>query len=193
MSSAMRMLGARLPCLYRASVQHTAVQMPRICCPSLARSSKRFYSEPAPEEPAVEVSPKIRSLVDDISGLTLLEVADLTAVLKKELNIADAALAFAPAGGAAPGAADAGEAEDDAPKGPALVKVTLTGFKADSKIKVIKEIKTIMAPADPKFNLAAAKKFVEGAPSVLKEDISPEEADKLKEALEAIGGEIKLE
>lgn len=122
-----------------------------------------------------------------------------------------------------------GEAEDDAPKGPAHVKVTLTGFKADSKIKLIKEIKTIMAPADPKFNLAAvspcrrrtctdplfgcaaalvsgrtscslqasrplqAKKFVEGAPSVLKEDISPEEANKLKEALEAIGGEIKLE
>ena len=48
-----------------------------------------------------------------------------------------------------------GEAEAEEAKGPALLSVSLTGFKDDSKVKVIKAIKAILAPTDPKFNLAA--------------------------------------
>ena len=100
-------------------------------------------------------------------------------------------MAFAAPAGAAPaGEEDAGEEEA---AGPAQVAVKLVGFKSDSKVKVIKEVKAIMAPIDPKFNLAAAKRFVESLPGTLKEDVPKEEADKMKEALEAAGGEIKLE
>jgi len=151
----------------------------------------RWYSDEAPVPgDAAPVSPKIRGIVDEISQLTLLEVADLCATLKTELNIADAApMAFAAAPGAAAPAEEA--AEEDA--GPAQVAVKLVGFKSDSKVKVIKAVKAIMAPIDPKFNLAAAKRFVEGVPGTIKEDVPKEEADKMKEELEAVGGEVKLE
>lgn len=123
------------------------------------------------------------------------QVADLCKVLKVELNIADAApVAFAAGPAAAPAAAaEAGEDADAGPAGPTSVKLVLTGFKDDSKVKVIKELKSIMSPVDPKFNLAAAKKFVEGCPGVIREDMPKDEAEKLKEALEAAGGEVKFE
>jgi ribosomal protein L7/L12 len=63
--------------------------------------------------------------------------------------------------------ADAAPAEEES-SGPSQVTVKLTGFKDDSKVKVIKEIKNIMAPLDPKFNLAAAKRLVEGVPATIK-------------------------
>jgi len=123
---------------------------------AVPQTAARYMSAAPLPEDAVEASPKVRALVDEISTLTLLEVADLCAVLKKELNIPDAApMAFA----AGPAAAPA-EEEDEAPAeaaGPVRVKLTLTGFKDDSKVKVIKEIKSIMTPLDPKFNLAAVR------------------------------------
>jgi large subunit ribosomal protein L7/L12 len=154
----------------------------------------RWYSDEAASVPgaAAEVSPKIRGIVDQISSLTLLEVADLCSVLKTELNIADAApMAFA-AGPAAAAPADDAPAEEEESAGPSVVNVTLTGYKDDSKIKVIKEVKNIMAKTDPKFNLAAAKRFVEELPGTLKEKLGVEEAEALKEALEKAGAEVKL-
>ena len=99
-------------------------------------------------------------------------------------------MAFAAAPGAA---APAEEAAEEVDAGPAQVAVKLVGFKSDSKVKVIKAVKAIMAPIDPKFNLAAAKRFVEGVPGTIKEDVPKGEADKMKEELEAVGGEVKLE
>eukprot|EP00729_Bicosta_minor_P014741 gene14741-698_t len=178
----------------RAAQQATVVRAASASvAPQSCRTQARCYSEEAPVPgDAAPVSPKIQGLVDEIAKLTLLEVADLCATLKTDLNIADAApMAFAAPAGAAPaGEEDAGEEEA---AGPAQVAVKLVGFKSDSKVKVIKEVKAIMAPIDPKFNLAAAKRFVESLPGTLKEDVPKEEADKMKEALEAAGGEIKLE
>mmetsp|Transcript_37439 Transcript_37439/g.98188 ORF Transcript_37439/g.98188 Transcript_37439/m.98188 type:complete len:200 (+) Transcript_37439:41-640(+) len=152
-----------------------------------------------PPQAAAAVSPKVRALADSIAQLNLLEVSELCTVLKDELNIPDAApMGFAapmPAMGAAPAAGDGGEADaadEAADAGPSLVSLTLKSFKDDSKIKVIKEVKRIMSEADPKFNLASAKKLVEGLPAKLKEEISKEEADKLVEALEAAGGELEV-
>lgn len=103
-------------------------------------------------------------------------------------------MALAAAGPAAPAAAaEASEDTDAGPAGPASVKLVLAGFKDDSKVKVIKELKSIMSPVDPKFNLAAAKKFVEACPGVIREEVPTEEAEKLKEALEAAGAEVKFE
>jgi large subunit ribosomal protein L7/L12 len=62
-------------------------------------------------------------------------------------------------------------------------------FDEKQKVALIKEIKNIFDG----MNLVQAKKFVESSPTVLKEDVSKDEADKLKAALEKIGASIEIE
>ncbi|OZJ01998.1 hypothetical protein BZG36_04724, partial [Bifiguratus adelaidae] len=134
---------------------------------------------PTPDASAA-ASPKVAGIVDQISTLTLLETADLVSALKARLNIQDIAMPMAvPAAGGAPAAAPAAEEEKPAEKSDFTVK--LEKVDAASKAKVIREIKGLI----PGMNLVEAKKFVEGAPKVVKEGVSKEEAEKLKKALEA--------
>merc|ERR1712098_739652 len=123
-------------------------------------------------------SPKIEKLVTDISKLTLLEVADLNELLKKTLNIQDVPMM---AMGAMPAAAPKREKVSSTVK---LIK-----FDAGKKVPLIKEIKSQIEG----LNLVQAKKFVESAPQVVKADIPKEEAEKLKEALAAVGAEVEIE
>merc|ERR1712098_910505 len=144
--------------------------------------------------PAVEktYSDKILSIVDQISTLNLLEVADLNSLLKSRLNISDAPIMMS-AGTAAAAPAKAEEEEEEAAAAPQAVQtsftVKLNKFDAAKKVAIIKEIKNIVEG----MNLVQAKKFVESAPAVVKADVSKEEADKIKETLTAIGGECTVE
>ena len=88
----------------------------------------------------------------------------------------------APAGGDAGGAA---AVEEPAEK--THFDIELTGFQTKSKIKVIKEIRSLLG-----LGLKEAKEMVEGAPVWIKKELPKEEAEALKTALEAIGAEIKL-
>ncbi|PVD38864.1 hypothetical protein C0Q70_01489 [Pomacea canaliculata] len=132
--------------------------------------------------------PKIQKLVQDISELTLLEVADLNELLKKTLNIKDA-----PMMSVGSVAAPVKEVEEEEEAAPVNVKMTftvkLTKFDDTKKVQLIKEIKSLL----PNMNLVQAKKFVESAPQVVKADIPKDEAEKLKEALAAVGGEVEIE
>ena len=65
----------------------------------------------------------------------------------------------------------------------------MEAFSADKKVALIKEIKNNVEG----MNLVQAKKFVESAPAVVKTDLSKDEADKLKAALELVGGTCKIE
>ena len=65
----------------------------------------------------------------------------------------------------------------------------MEAFAADKKVALIKEIKNNVEG----MNLVQAKKFVESAPAVVKTDLSKDEADKLKAALELVGGTCKIE
>ncbi|CAL8273800.1 unnamed protein product [Lota lota] len=137
-----------------------------------------------------QYSPKIQQLVNDIASLTLLEVSDLNDLLKKTLNIQD--VGMMPMGamaGMAP-AAQAAE-EDDAPvkKEKTHFIVKLTELKAAEKVKLIKEVKNCMQG----LNLVQAKKLVESLPQEIRVNVSKEEAEKLKAALEAAGGTVVLE
>lgn len=133
------------------------------------------------------VSPKISAIVDDISKLTLLETSDLITHLKEKLNIPD--MAVAPmAMAAAPAAAPAAAEEAEPVEEKTLFNVKLESFDAKSKAKMIKEVKNLLG-----LSLVDAKKFVESAPKVLKENMPKEDAEKLKEALEALGGKLVLE
>ncbi|KAJ2939749.1 hypothetical protein O0L34_g17940 [Tuta absoluta] len=144
-------------------------------------------SIPVPEGVDKPVSPKIDDLVTQISQLNLLEVSELSQVLKRRLNLPDAPMM--PVGGfmaAAP-------AEEEEAATPKAVKtsftVKMTKFDEKQKVALIKEVKGLLEG----FNLVQAKKFVESCPTVVKADISKDEAEKLKEALSKVGAIIEIE
>jgi len=140
----------------------------------------------------------LHRIVDDISGLTLLQAADLVTLLKTRLNIQE--IAFPTAGAAVPsagaggaGGAAAGEEEEAAaaakPKEKTIFNVKLESFGAGAKPKVIKEVKALV----PNLTLIDAKKFVESLPKILKEGLPKEDAEKIKKAFEAHGAVVLLE
>merc|ERR1711862_520236 len=128
---------------------------------------------------------KISSIVEQISKLNLLEVADLNELLKKRLNISDAPVMMA--GGPAPVAAPVEEAAPVAVQTSFTLK--LNSFAADKKVALIKEIKANVEG----MNLVQAKKFVESAPAIVKADLAKDEADKLKTVLEAAGATCSID
>jgi large subunit ribosomal protein L7/L12 len=142
---------------------------------------------------AAATNPKIVTIVDQISQLTLLETADLVSSLKSRLNIPDlpvGGFAAAPAAGGAPAAAAAEEAEEAAPA-PAektLFTLKLQAFDAGAKPKVIKEIKSLLG-----LSLVDSKKFVESAPKTMKESVPKEEAEKIVATLKELGATVTME
>lgn len=111
----------------------------------------------------------------------------MSTLLKKRLNLPDAP-AFPVGGFAAPAPAD--DEEEAAPqKVKSAFTVKLTKFDEKQKVALIKEIKNLVEG----MNLVQAKKFVESAPTVVKADISKDEAEKLKEAIEKVGGSVEIE
>jgi large subunit ribosomal protein L7/L12 len=122
----------------------------------------------------------VDKLVDDLSGMTVLEVADLVKALEDKWGVSAAApvaAAAAPAGGDGGGG---GEEKTE-------FDVILTSF-GDNKIAVIKEVRSTVEG----LGLADAKKLVESAPSPLKEGVSKDEAEETKKKLEAAGATIEL-
>ena len=102
------------------------------------------------------------------------------------MGITDDMLSFGSGGGGGGGDASAEEA---APKEEKTVfDVKLLGFDAKSKIKVIKEVRTITG-----LGLKEAKEMVEGAPKTVKADLKKEDAEELVEKLKKAGGEAELE
>merc|ERR1712083_1240867 len=132
----------------------------------------------------------ITRIVDDISSLNLLEVADLNSLLKSKLNISDAPVMMAGAAAPAPAASAPVEEEEAAPQViQTSFTVKLNKFNAAKKVAIIKEIKNLVEG----MNLVQAKKFVESAPAVVKSDIAKDEAEKIQAALQAVGGECVVE
>jgi len=78
---------------------------------------------------------------------------------------------------------------EEKPKEKTIFNVKLESFEAAAKAKVIREVKALV----PNLTLIDAKKFVESLPKVVKENLSKEEAEKLKATFEGIGAVIKLE
>ena len=124
------------------------------------------------------MSEKITAMIEEIKGLTVLELSELVHALEEEFGVSAAAMA-APAAGAG-AAAPAAEEKTD-------FDVILTGFDAAQKIKVIKVIREVMG-----LGLAEAKAAVEGAPTTMKEGLSKEDAEALKKQVEEVGGKVEL-
>lgn len=144
---------------------------------------------PQPEGEAKKFSPKIENLVNEITKLNLIEVGELSDLLKKRLNLPDAPLM--PVGGfpSLPAAVEEEEDETATRKVQTNFTVKLVKFDDKQKVALIKEVKNLLEG----MNLVQAKKFVESAPTVVKADLPKDEAEKLKEALNKVGAECVIE
>ena len=121
-------------------------------------------------------SEKIAALIEEVKALTVIELSELVHALEEEFGVSAAAMAAPTAGGAA--AAPVEEKTE--------FDVVMTSFGAE-KIKVIKEVRGITG-----LGLAEAKALVEGVPAKIKEGVTKEEAEALKEQLTAVGAEIEI-
>ena len=121
----------------------------------------------------------LTQIVDTLSSLTVMEAAELAKLLEDKWGVSAAApVAVAAGGAAAAGAPAAAEKEE--------FDVILLSA-GDKKIQVIKEVRAITS-----LGLKEAKDLVEGAPKPLKEGVTKEEAAKLKEQIEAAGGQVDI-
>ena len=122
---------------------------------------------------------KLEKIVDDLSGLTVLEAAELATLLEDKWGVSAAApVAVA----AAAGGADAGPVEEKTE-----FDVILTGA-GDKKINVIKAVREVVSG----LGLKEAKELVESAPKPLKEGVTKEEAEELKKKFEEAGATVEI-
>ena len=122
------------------------------------------------------------ALVEQISGLTLLETAELIKALEAKLGVSAAAPVAAAAPAAGGGAAAAAPAEEKT-----AFDVILTEM-GTNKIGVIKEVRAAVAG----LGLAEAKALVEGAPKPIKEGVTKAEAEEIKKKIEAAGAKVTI-
>ncbi len=122
-------------------------------------------------------SEKITKFIEDIKALSVLELADLVKAIEEEFGVTAAApvAVVAAAGGDAPAAAEQSEF---------TVVLKAAGAKKIEVIKVVREITGL--------GLKEAKELVDGAPSNIKENVSKDDAEAIKEKLTGAGAEVEL-
>ena len=118
----------------------------------------------------------LNKIINDLSGLTVVEAAELSKQLEEKWGVTAVSAAAA-----APAAAGAEPAEE---KDEFTIMLTAAG---DKKINVIKEIRTVTS-----LGLKEAKDLVEGAPKEVKTGVNKKEAEDIKKKLEAAGAKVEL-
>lgn len=121
----------------------------------------------------------LNEIVDTLSGLTVIEAAELSTLLEEKWGVS-AAAPVAVAAAAGPAGGEAAEAKDD-------FDVILISF-GDKKIQVIKEVRALTG-----LGLKEAKALVDAAPKAVKENVPKEEAEEARTALEAAGAVAAVE
>ena len=124
---------------------------------------------------SVEVPKEFKKLVEEVEKMSVLELNELVKVFEKRFGVSAAAVAVA-------GPAAAGAAAEE--KSTFTVELTEGGAQKIAVIKVVKEALGL--------GLKEAKDMVDGAPSVVKENLKKEEAEELKKKLEAAGAKVTL-
>lgn len=118
-------------------------------------------------------------ILDAVASMTILELSELVKAIEEKFGVT-AAAPVVMAGGAAAGGAAAAEEQTE-------FNVSLEAIDAAKKIAIIKAVREVTG-----LGLKEAKDLVEGAPKVLKEGVSKEDAAKIKETVEAAGGTVKI-
>ena len=133
------------------------------------------------EEKNVQVPEKFQAIVEQIESMSVLELSELVKVLEEKLGVSAAAPMMM---GAMPAAAGAGEAAAEEEKTAFDVILTDAG---NTKIQVIKAVKEATG-----LGLKEAKALVDGAPNAIKEGVSKEESDELKNKLMEAGATVEV-
>ena len=121
----------------------------------------------------------LQKIVDELSGLTVLEAADLAKMLEEKWGVSAAAAVAVAAGPAAGGGAAAAEEKTEF--------TVVLASAGDKKIEVIKEVRALTG-----LGLKEAEDLVEGAPKTVKEGVAKDEANKIKATLEKVGAKVEL-
>ncbi len=123
----------------------------------------------------------IQAIADELSGLTVMEMAQLSKMLEEKWGVSAAAAApvMMAAAGAAPAAAAAEEEKTEF-----AVHLVSAGDKKINVIKVVREVTSL--------GLKEAKDLVDGAPKVVKEGVSKEEALAMKKKFEEAGAQVEV-
>lgn len=151
--------------------------------------------DPTTFDPTEHRSPptdRVFRLVDEIAGLTLVEVAELSSILMKKMGMKEPPIVGVMKPGAAGLAGMAMKAPTAAKEEKKLVKTVfelkLESYDAASKIKVIKEIRSFTD-----LGLKEAKDLVEKTPTVFKKGVSKEEGEQIIEKMKAVGAKAIME
>jgi len=125
----------------------------------------------------------IQAIVEQLSGLTVMQMAELSKALEEKWGVSAAAVApVMMAGGAAPAAGAGAAAEEE--KTEFAVHLTSAGDKKINVIKVVREVTSL--------GLKEAKDLVDGAPKVVKEGVSKDEAAAIKKKFEEVGAQVEI-
>ncbi|WP_311487408.1 50S ribosomal protein L7/L12 [uncultured Helcococcus sp.] len=126
------------------------------------------------------MSEKLTQLIEDVKSLTVLELSELVKALEEEFGVS----AAAPVAAVAAAPAAGGEAAAAEEKSDFDVVLTSAGSGKINVIKVVREITGL--------GLKEAKELVDGAPKAVKEGVSADEANQIKEKLEEAGASVEL-
>lgn len=167
-------------------------------------SRHRTLISPSPTHQSIFINPRtftsaahsdsdrVSAIVNEVSALTLLEVADLAEVLRKKFNISEMpGMAVMMPGmeyGRPKGAGAAAKGDEKKAEKTAFDLKLEGGFDAAVKIKIIKEVR-----ACTDLGLKEAKDLVEKAPTLLKKGVPKEEADKIIEKMKEVGAKVTME
>lgn len=155
----------------------------------LTRISARDYCTPS-QEP----SEKVASIVEEISCLSLVEVMDLTDVVRNKLGIKEMpnmcmmmpGMGFSVKGATARGGSGTGKAEEKVEK--TVFDLKLEGYGAEAKLKVIKEVRGFTG-----LGLKESKELVEKVPTLLKRGVTKDEAENIVAKLKEVGAQVSME
>ena len=123
---------------------------------------------------------QLEKMMEEIKGMTVLELNELVKALEDEFGVSAAAAAPVMMAGAVPGAA-AEQAEEQTEFD---VILTTIGDKKINVIKVVREVTSL--------GLKEAKELVESAPTKIKEGVNKEEAEEIKKKFEGAGAQVEI-
>jgi large subunit ribosomal protein L7/L12 len=125
---------------------------------------------------------QIETMMEEIKGMTVLELNELVKALEEEFGVSAAAAAPVMVAGAGAGAAGGEDAAEEKTE----FNVMLNSI-GDKKINVIKAVREVTS-----LGLKEAKELVESAPAAIKEGVNKEEAEEIKKKFEAAGAQVEI-
>ncbi|MBA0860528.1 hypothetical protein Goshw_018490 [Gossypium schwendimanii] len=193
----LRFFSSNLTRIHKTLVPNPSISSSIQSSNSFYLTPTRNYTTPSQESTKQAPSEKVSAIVDELSGLTLLEVMDLTEVLRQKLDVKEMpimammmpGMGFGGAmrGAGKGGAAGPGKGEEKKEE-KMVFDVKLEGFDAAAKIKVIKEVRGFTD-----LGLKEAKDLVEKAPTLLKKGVTKEEAEKIIRKMKEVGAKVSME